>query len=912
MADFWSILQDRQHTSYEELGAARFLPGMTPDSFCHTNILNTISAKPCLPLSAPETYDLWNFREWPDEPVTKRVQTEPPTNYLQGLEEHDPAQTDETQRTEDMRKWKREGQTWITAFMKPARRKVLKFMEQNLAANQYAAKAAAARRRAHAICSDEMAKFPKVEEVILLQSDLRPAARGKIWTWENGMAEEASYAPITSKVGFNTANIQAAAAEVGFKDLHVLQQLTETGATHGTKNFPLSCFFCRNHQGAAKHHDLVTAQIKQKIAGKHFAQQHQNIKDETADFNYATHVFATAIKGSRRTKACAPPVNNLPLQEGYSMHIPDMLPCIVVPINGTEQKLKEDEFFNMKDGRDYKLNVRGTYDGSSPHADDGEPGLSPNDFCDLPPELNKRWYTSRHVARSIKILSSIGEPISKWLVDLDKAYTQVWVQGNLTYRQFVYWKWEEAGNPQASTPTRTSTRGGFYRDKRAQWGGKYISSLFHRAITTLFVKYATKQLVENWAPRITSQKAKLWMRKRTAAGLAPHQCIPAVIGGFLDDFFPVVCGNAADIALAHGIVMKAFEYFGFTLSASKLAAAGTPSPTGTILGHGVDLKQLIFFITKHKQARIRDIFEPMLQALKWNREALQSGIGLLQSVVDDTDARWRLLPLYQVLHALGIGNRKTTVIPSATARRCLQFVMATLDAHAPILRQPTMWPQPSDTLIQMMPIVDAASTLGYGGCLLVSNQVFFFGGMWPDFVRNTTDIPIFVLEAIAVLMGMFTWAKWLRSKKFIFRSDSSNVCFTFNKLASKHPAMRLLADVWSDSLAELQAESILTHCKGDANVWGDIPSRWPVAEAKVMLREELRKISMENADLKYNDVVWKIPGIGTAIPDLHDIAAICIAHKKHTAREAEMSDANMPEGIACMGTWEDGTAHHFA
>jgi hypothetical protein len=212
----------------------------------------------------------------------------------------------------------------------------------------------------------------------------------------------------------------------------------------------------------------------------------------------------------------------------------------------------------------------------------------------------------------------------------------------------------------------------------------------------------------------------------------------------------------------------------------------------------------------------------------------------------------------------------------------------------------------------MMPIVDAASTLGYGGCLLVSNQVFFFGGMWPDFVRNTTDIPIFVLEAIAVLMGMFTWAKWLRSKKFIFRSDSSNVCFTFNKLASKHPAMRLLADVWSDSLAELQAESILTHCKGDANVWGDIPSRWPVAEAKVMLREELRKISMEDAELKYNDVVWKIPGIGTAIPDLHDIAAICIAHKKHTAREAEMSDANMPEGIACMGTWEDGTAHHFA
>jgi len=885
MADFWNMIQDKQQDAYAALGAARFLPGMTPESFRHSKIINTISAKPCLPLGTPENYHLWNFREWPDEPDTERVSTDPPSPYLQGLEEEAADASETSVQTADMRKWKREGQTWLSAFMKPAQRKIVKFLQQNKEANAQAAADAARRRRASGGTSDEAAKFQKVEELILTQQDVRPAARGKIWTWETGVAREATYKPITSQVGFNTANIQAAAAEIGFKDLHVLQQLTETGATHGTTNFPLSCFFCRNHQGAAKHHDLVTKQIQQKISGHHFASRPSSASDSA---EVAGPQVTTALPENTTS-------NDSPSSDLFCMNTPDMLPCIIVPINGTQQKLKEEEFFKMKDGRDYKLNVRGTYDGSSPHAEEGEPGLSPNDYCDLPPELNKRWYSIRHVARSIQILSSVGEPITKWLVDLDKAYTQVWVQGNLTYRQFVYWTWNDS-LPNAAHANQCQ-QGGFYRDKRAQWGGKYISSLFHRTITTLFVKYATKQLLEQWAPKITSEKSKIWMRKRQDAGLAPHQCMPAIIGGFLDDFFPIVCGNAQDIDLAHRIVMQAFDYFGFTLSASKLIAAGTPSPTGTILGHGVDLQRLVLYITKHKQARIRDIFKPMILSRKWNREELQSGIGLLQSVIDDTDARWRLLPLYQVLHAQGVGVHKTTVIPSATAKRCLQFVLSTLHVEAPILRQPTMWPTPSDTLIEMMPIVDAASTLGYGGCLLVGKKVYYFGGMWPDYIRHTKHIPIFVLEAVAVLMGLFTWAPLLRRRKFIFRSDSTNVCFTFNKLASKHPAMRIMADIWSDGLAELQAESLLTHCKGEANVWGDIPSRWPIHEARNMLAEELQKIAMNDTALVLQQVRWNIPGIGTAIPDLRTIADMCIAHNLKDTGQATVASEASREGL---------------
>jgi hypothetical protein len=100
-----------------------------------------------------------------------------------------------------------------------------------------------------------------------------------------------------------------------------------------------------------------------------------------------------------------------------------------------------------------------------------------------------------------------------------------------------------------------------------------------------------------------------------------------------------------------------------------------------------------------------------------------------------------------------------------------------------------------------------------------------------------------------------------------------------------------MADIWSDGLAELQAESLLTHCKGEANVWGDIPSRWPIHEARNMLAEELQKISMHDMSLVHNEVSWKIPGIGTAIPDLRIVADMCIAHNlKETGKATALTE----------------------
>ena len=96
--------------------------------------------------------------------------------------------------SEDMRKWKREGQTWETAFKKPAWKRIREFIRMNEAANNKVATAASRRRIDGKLnTSDRNAKFDRVPEVIITQDDLRPAARGKIWTWESGSCAEMEY-----------------------------------------------------------------------------------------------------------------------------------------------------------------------------------------------------------------------------------------------------------------------------------------------------------------------------------------------------------------------------------------------------------------------------------------------------------------------------------------------------------------------------------------------------------------------------------------------------------------------------------------------------------------------------------------------------------------------------------------------
>ena len=161
--------------------------------------------------------------------------------------------------------------------------------------------------------SDSRAKHDRVLGFSIPQSGLRPAARGKIWSWDTGTCIEVGPSSIAARVGFSVANAKAAAELVHFRDLRVLQMLAETGATHGTTGFPLACHFYPNHQGAARHLDEVSAMTREKVAERNFA-----AVPGAEDANLAHY-------------ACA--------------DRPMTMPCMQIPMNGTEQKLKPAEFF---------------------------------------------------------------------------------------------------------------------------------------------------------------------------------------------------------------------------------------------------------------------------------------------------------------------------------------------------------------------------------------------------------------------------------------------------------------------------------------------------------------------------------------------------------------------------------------
>ena len=114
---------------------------------------------------------------------------------------------------------------------------------------------------------------------------------------------------------------------------------------------------------------------------------------------------------------------------------PKSTPCGVKPLNGTEQALKSAQFALWLDGKDHKLNVRGTFDLSSPHVEDDEDEWSSNSFCTLDPELNLPWVTPEHVAHGAAVLRQIGSTVKFFKVDLHRSYQQVVMQRTATHRQ---------------------------------------------------------------------------------------------------------------------------------------------------------------------------------------------------------------------------------------------------------------------------------------------------------------------------------------------------------------------------------------------------------------------------------------------------------------------------------------------
>ena len=91
------------------------------------------------------------------------------------------------------------------------------------------------------------------------------------------------------------------------------------------------------------------------------------------------------------------------------------------------------------DGLDHKLNVRGTFDLSSPHVEDDEDEWSSNSFCNLNPEINLPWVTLEHVVHGAAVLRQIGLIVKFFKIDLHLSYQQVVMQRTTTHRLYFYW-----------------------------------------------------------------------------------------------------------------------------------------------------------------------------------------------------------------------------------------------------------------------------------------------------------------------------------------------------------------------------------------------------------------------------------------------------------------------------------------
>ena len=586
--------------------------------------------------------------------------------------------------------------------------------------------------------------------------------------------------PITDLLQFNAANVKSVARTINFADQEIIQQITETGVTHGTAGYPLDTHLYRNHQGAAVHFDEVTPIFLSKIQDHHFARTDGSyMRDQATPFSYSSHEIPSLPKVASHFQQSPPSASrSKPMPSVPAMPIPDMLPAILVPINGTEQRLKADQWYARNAGDDFKRNVRPTFDCSSPHDE-----RDPNSHCTLTDDLNTPWVSISHVVWGLSILASVGSRLRGWKIDLKGAYMQLVMNHTLTCRQFVFWEWIQDDK----------LHGGFFRDLRMQWGAKQSGSTFHRGVTSLIVRWIIHVLLSDWLPTISCPDTLAWVAARVDAGFSDSQTLPALVNGFLDDFFLFACGTEDDIERAHALAIHAIWFLGFKISASKYAIEGTPKEEVEVLGHALHLDALQRAVTQHKADRISQDIQSLLSRSTWPKDTLEALIGLIQSVREDIGVRLNLFPLYAVLWA-GHSRSGPPTYPSPAAVRVLQKVARCLHKPRPFYSSTTQWPTPASVICDGIPVTDATPT-GYGGVFLHDSTLFYFAGQWP---RHFQSVHIDVYEAITVLLAAATWSSHLRHHKRIFRCDNKNSVFAFNALKTSSHYMQLAVYAWED------------------------------------------------------------------------------------------------------------------
>ena len=203
-------------------------------------------------------------------------------------------------------------------------------------------------------------------------------------------------------------------------------------------------------------------------------------------------------------------------------------------------------------------------------------------------------------------------------------------------------------------------------------------------------------------------------------------------------------------------------------------------------------------------------------------------------------------------------------------------------------------------------MVDAATSRGYGGVLLKDDSLSYFGGVWPEDVRVDRIIPIFVLEALAAILGTLTWGHLFRGKKIILRSDSSNTCGAFNNLKSDNTALRLLSHLWAECQEEFEFEGLLFHCPGKDNQCADIASRFEEGDIEEGLRVELDSYGLQSVEISRNETVWRVNAVSARlIPQL-----TALSLEAHAANAERKKNENLQQFIA-SGKGDTGDSSDF-
>jgi hypothetical protein len=753
--------------SYFSVGSARFRLGFTADDFSITTmqsaLTNPTDHAPLL--SSAKSWTLARTRNCPPEPVTTRL---PPSDpQLTGVEMVTPLTPEQTSlRDRDLALWIQSGQHWLDGFLPAARKRVQTYLNDNKQANSAVALSA------ETWTSNKAAPlaFGKVKDLYVTQAELRPGARGRLWRWDDGVCTEARATTIRTEVSFNVPNIEQACRDIHFQDLRALQMLTETGASDETTEYPLTSIASRNHQGAAHFPASIRKLMKDLL--------------ETGN-----------IESSPSGTSCHP-------------H-PQHLPFGVLPVNGSEANLKEDQFFNRLNGLEWKPNVRPTFDGSSPHDDEGS---SINAHTLLLPELNTPWSTIAQVEESLRVILSTGATVEAFKVDLAKSYFQLHHQHTQRWRQNLYHLWAEG----------TKIKGGYMTTARLLWGKASAGSVFHRTITTITTKFVEHRLVTKWLPTIQCPLCKAWVNLRRAAGLTGRDLLPAFISAFLDDSCIFAAGTNKDRQLAHKIVMEAFSYLGWTLSAPKLILEGSLSDTIIVLGHGVSCSAQERYVTLHKQLRVTTAINGMTKVQTVPKDDLASLLGLIQSIRGNIVSRFRLSPLYNCLHS----RAGSTVILSTRAKKCLFRVLRALPERRSIWQLPPRWDIPSFPLVEGVPNTDASQLYGFAGVLLDGNKLRYFAKPWPPKLASLRA-NIGPLEAYAVVIAAGIWGNNWRGRNVVFRCDSSDACYALNTLKAKGPLMAYVIDLWEEIQFHHSFNAVVVHCPHGENHIADVASRQP-------------------------------------------------------------------------------------